>query len=127
VLQKGIKYSNEFGHNIELVDYFYYEGSKEHSFQLNINGKFEKHIIENNKIDIFLNKFKTQKQMEQKPKKSIYREMQEILLESMKQVKSGSIDTQKAFAISKLGDSFVNSVKVEAFSRINKVYPDVIK
>lgn len=126
MLEKGVIYNNDLGNNIELIDYFYYKGSKEHSFQLSVNGKIEKHIIEDNKINIFLNKFKTKNQMDE-PKKSLYREMQENLLETMKEVKAGTLDTQKAFAISKLSDSFINSVKVESFARINKVYPEVIK
>ena len=131
MLQKGIRYKNELNQNVDLIDYVFYVGTDEHSFQLNINGKIQKEIIKTKNLPLFLNKFITVEKIkfmeENVTKPNSWKEMQEIIFASMREVKEGTLDVQKGLVIAKLGDTLVNSTKVEILSRMNKVYPNILQ
>jgi hypothetical protein len=99
-----------------FFDYVYYKGTSEHSFTFD----YGKEIVKDSNLDLFLEKIKIIKPKELIIKKQVmskgkdnFKEMQEILLQTLRDLKTGKIEIDKAKSISAVAQTLINSVKVE--------------
>jgi len=108
-------YHTELEKNVFLYDYMYYGGTNEHAFTFD----YGKEVIKSNNLELFLLKIQ-----DIKPKKVMadliikddnknYLDMQEILLETMKGLKSGNVSPEQGKSIAMVAQTLINSVKVE--------------
>lgn len=109
-------YHTELEKNVFLYDYMYYGGTNEHAFTFD----YGKEVIKSNNLELFLLKIQ-----DIKPKKIImsdlvvknenknYCDMQDILLATMKGLKSGDITPEQGKSIAMVAQTLINSVKVE--------------
>lgn len=127
---------NSYGTSAHVYKYVYYEGTEQISIHIrNGYGASEENInevISEHELTSWCEKFKgVEKQplklktvlpeppklklkMENNKSELNYQLAQNILLETMQDLKNGSISSEKAKAIASVGQTLVNSVKVEA-------------
>jgi len=107
------KQKNEF-----LIDYYFFDGTNEHSFTFD-TGKV---IIKDAELDIFLLNFtelQTIKTEKMEDGKTNFAKMQEILLKTMQGLENGSVKVEQAKAIASVGQTLINSVKTEGQILLN--------
>jgi hypothetical protein len=118
MLEKNRKYYHvEKEKEVTFFDYVFYNGTQEHSFTFD----YGKEVIKDNLLDMFLLKIKdinVVKPNEIKPNtmskgKQNYKEMQEILLKTLRALDENKIDVERAKSISNVAQTIINSVKTE--------------
>lgn len=122
------RYDNEYGTQVGIYRHCYYEGTEQISIDL-ITGygageEVKNIVISEHELDSWVENFKKQpikKSPMENSNISNTNSIQTLLFETMKGVKDGSVSTEKARAISGLGQVFINSIKVEIdYSKVNK-------
>jgi hypothetical protein len=134
---KGRTFSNSYGKSSYISEYCYYEGTEQISIYIKTGyGASETtthKVISEHDLQEWINNFKNEKEeiivsniteikenimsenLESKEDEKIdnFNSMREIIFESIKMVKDGSLDLDKAKTISMLSQTIINSVKVE--------------
>jgi hypothetical protein len=134
-------YNNKYGNNSYIGSYCYYQGTEQISIYIKTGyGASEKTInvvISEHDLDVWLKEFTNSSEVNKKieptnnkvmedsrselvkevvnevEKKQDFDYMRRLLFESMKMVKEGSLDVEKAKSISSMAQTIINSVKVE--------------
>lgn len=125
------RFNNKYGKSSYIKEYCYYEGTEQISIYIS-NGfgaseETQHIIISEHELKDFLDEFQTNTvrlkpkiKMEDKPIIENKNTVQQILLEAMKEVKNGTLSTEKAKSIALIAQTLINSVKVEI--EYNKVF-----
>jgi hypothetical protein len=118
------RFDNKYGKSSCIKEYCYYDGSEQIAIYIS-NGfgpseQTQKVIISEHELKEFLEEFKTSTIkvkpkiiMENNPTIVNKNTLQSLLLESMIEVKNGTLSTEKAKSIAMIGQTLINSVKVE--------------
>jgi len=120
------RFDNKYGKSSYIKEYCYYDGSEQIAIYIS-NGfgaseQTQKVIISEHELKEFLEEFKTSTIkvtvkpkiiMENNPTIVNKNTLQSLLLESMIEVKNGTLSTEKAKSIAMIGQTLINSVKVE--------------
>ena len=114
-------YHTELEKNVFLYDYVYYGGTNEHAFTFD----YGKEIVKSNNIEMFLLKIQDitpinkaiMREQEVKllteKESNNYSEMQNVLLETIKGLKNGTITPEQGKSIAMVAQALISSVKVE--------------
>jgi hypothetical protein len=129
MLQKNVKYYNKKDDKTyELIDYVFYNGTNEHGFTFLVDYQTIKKIIKHSELDEFLLQFiiknHTENSSEQKEIDSKYfkkndmqdkhiSEAKDILLDTIKDLRSNKIKVDVADSIAKTSQTLVNCVRTE--------------
>jgi hypothetical protein len=138
-LETKEKFSNKYGNPSYISNYCYYDGTEQISIYIKtgfgVTEKTFNEIISEHELPKWLLEFKNIEEEEEEeeeeeiiiPKKNIimkeneikgtnkddFNSMRNILFESMRMVKDGTLDIEKAKSISAMAQTIINSVKVE--------------
>jgi hypothetical protein len=132
-LETKERFSNKYGNLSYISNYCYYDGTEQISIYIKtgfgITEKTINEIISEHELPKWLLEFKNIEEEEEIiiPKKNIimkeneikgtnkddFNSMRNILFESMRMVKDGTLDIEKAKSISAMAQTIINSVKVE--------------
>jgi len=130
-------YNNIFGKNCYIHSYIYYGGTKEINITIKsgygLNQNSFQELIKENDLASFIKSFKVnksinknnsstcKKNMETKDLENNLLSLRTIMFDSMKKVLNGNLDSSKAKSISMLGQTVINSYKIEIEqNKINK-------
>ena len=129
------KFSNKYSNPSYISNYCYYDGTEQISIYIKtgfgVTEKTFNEIISEHELPKWLLEFKNIEEEEEEeiiiPKKKVimkeneikgtnkddFNSMRNILFESMRMVKDGTLDIEKAKSISAMAQTIINSVKVE--------------
>jgi hypothetical protein len=113
MLEKGKRYLNIKENKFyEVIDYIFYSGTNEHGFTFKIGFDLKKMTIKESNLELFLLNFIIKKN-ENMEVKNYIEETKDILMQTIKDLKNGTIDVNVANGISKTSQTLINLHKLE--------------